>query len=258
MKMNFYNNQIENYVKEKNKEIYKYTEDTRTLGKFAYLTVGKKVLDLGAGFGNSYNYFKQTKELWLLDNSEKFVESMNQNIKSPEVQIICSDAIQTGFPNQYFDVVVCNGVIHEIDPQKILKEANRVLKQGGLLLVFEPLKKSKHFLSNPLSLYFSNFFEEKNRNGEYIKAHSKDYEFSFQELSSLLYDNGFQWITVKNSWFKILPFVHDNSHRFWIHFNYVLSDILESFILQGKGKNVHGYCVKLSSHRCEYKWKDKK
>jgi len=245
--MNFYNQQLKNYSKEKKKNIYKYTEDNRTLGKYAYLTIGQKVLDLGAGLGNSYNYFKQTKELWLLDNSEKFVQEMQKNIKDSGVKIVCRDATKTMLPSEYFDVVVCNGVIHEINPEKILKEANRVLKQDGLLLVFEPLKKSKHFLSNPLNLFFSGLFEKKHKNDNYINTHPKDFEFSFNELSLLLRTNGFEWVIVKNSWFRILPFVNDNSNIFWIRLNYFLSDCLESLFLHGKGKNAHGYCVKTRS-----------
>jgi 2-polyprenyl-3-methyl-5-hydroxy-6-metoxy-1,4-benzoquinol methylase len=56
------------------------------------------------------------------------------------------------YPNNYFDAVVMNHVIEHIhDPVALLKECNRILKQGGHLVVVTPNLKSlghQKFLQN--------------------------------------------------------------------------------------------------------------
>jgi SAM-dependent methyltransferase len=49
------------------------------------------------------------------------------------------DAHQTGFPDDYFDLVFGIGIIHHLDTEKSLREVARVLKPGGVAVFREPL-----------------------------------------------------------------------------------------------------------------------
>lgn len=49
------------------------------------------------------------------------------------------DAEKTGFPDNYFDAVVCSGVLHHLDIEKAFSEIKRILKPEGKAICIEPL-----------------------------------------------------------------------------------------------------------------------
>ncbi len=49
------------------------------------------------------------------------------------------DAEQLTFPDQTFDLIVCNGVLHHLDLRYAYPELARVLKPGGRILCLEAL-----------------------------------------------------------------------------------------------------------------------
>ncbi|XOB42194.1 MAG: class I SAM-dependent methyltransferase [Candidatus Nealsonbacteria bacterium] len=99
---------------------------------------GPKILDIG-NIGKSGFLHRKIREVFKnceitgLDIDRKKAKEFN----FPN-QVI-ADAKKIPFPNNYFDgVLMCEILEHTFEPQKMIKEAHRVLKPRGVLLVTTP------------------------------------------------------------------------------------------------------------------------
>jgi tRNA (uracil-5-)-methyltransferase TRM9 len=105
---------------------------------FGDLKEGEKVLDLGCGNGRWYKVFKEKKvDYFGIDNSEKLIEIAKE--KFPDAKFFVGDALNLPFPDDFFDKVYSIALLHHIPSEdfriKVLKEAKRVLKPGGILIL---------------------------------------------------------------------------------------------------------------------------
>ena len=101
----------------------------------------KKILDLGCSTGrNSLFLVEQGFSVYSVDNSETAIKMLNQKIKSKNqknVMTSIQDMRSLSFKNNFFDAVICTGVLqHAIleDQKKTIKEIKRVLRKNGLLI----------------------------------------------------------------------------------------------------------------------------
>ncbi|GMQ24656.1 27-O-demethylrifamycin SV methyltransferase [Algoriphagus sp. oki45] len=123
----------------------------KQLAEFGSLKKGQRVLDAGCGVGGSSffiakTYGSQTEGITL---SDKQVEACKSNALKQGLQDSCNfskqNYLSTEFPDNSFDVVWgMESVCYAWDKKDFLKEAYRVLKPGGTLVVAD-------FFSNPLS-----------------------------------------------------------------------------------------------------------
>ncbi len=105
---------------------------------------GFRVLDVAGGTGDLTSSFARqvgkNGEVWLTDINETMLQYgrdrlLNEGIVVPAM--VC-DAEKLPFPDNYFDrVVVSFGLRNMTHKEEALSEMNRVLKQGGKLLVLE-------------------------------------------------------------------------------------------------------------------------
>jgi tRNA (uracil-5-)-methyltransferase TRM9 len=105
---------------------------------FERLKEGEKVLDLGCGNGRWYQVFKEKKvDYFGIDNSEKLIEIAKENF--PDAKFFVGDALNLPFSDNFFDKVYSIALLHHIPSEdfriKVLKEAKRVLKPGGILIL---------------------------------------------------------------------------------------------------------------------------
>lgn len=105
---------------------------------FDNLVPGEKLLDLGCGNGRFFEFFKSKKVNYIgLDYSKDLIELARQ--KFPETKFLVADAMNLPFENNFFDKVYTIAVLHHIPSKglrlKFLREARRVLKPGGLLVL---------------------------------------------------------------------------------------------------------------------------
>jgi len=103
-----------------------------------YVENGDKVLDIGCGNGRLLKLLKNKRiDYTGSDIAEKLVEIAKQ--KYPQNKFIVADGRKLPFPENYFDKVFSIAVLHSIPSEEfrlqILKEAKRVLKPGGLLIL---------------------------------------------------------------------------------------------------------------------------
>lgn len=97
------------------------------------LRAGERVLDLGTGPGTAAAAAQQRGGRVVgIDFSEAMIAEARR--RNPEIDFKTGDVHALAFGDAEFDVVIANLVIHHLgDPDRALKEAQRVLKPGGRL-----------------------------------------------------------------------------------------------------------------------------
>lgn len=103
-----------------------------------YINDTTVVLDVGAGKGDFSNFHKRS-DFYLLDGNEETVAFL----KEKEHKNVYSGMLpQLPFENNFFDVIHCSHVVEHLYPEQFyetLKEMNRCLKAGGVLIISAPL-----------------------------------------------------------------------------------------------------------------------
>jgi ubiquinone/menaquinone biosynthesis C-methylase UbiE len=103
---------------------------------------GKRILELGCGAGEGSVYFAiHGAEAVATDISGGMIQVVKEVAKhhGTQVEALKMTAEKIDFPDQSFDVVYGNGVLHHVDFRKAVAEAARVLKPGGKAIFIEPL-----------------------------------------------------------------------------------------------------------------------
>jgi len=96
---------------------------------------GSKFLDFGSGSGIVSLEFKKKFNLDLIG-----VDIVDNRVVDMELKLI--DGKTLPFKDSSFDAVLISYVLHHADePVRLLKEAKRVVKSGGRVIVFEDLYK---------------------------------------------------------------------------------------------------------------------
>jgi tocopherol O-methyltransferase len=107
----------------------------------AAILPGQMVLDAGCGVGGS-SIFLAAKgaKVTGISLSERQVEQARVNARTKglkdQAQFLVMDYAQTSFPGESFDVVWgCESICYADDKEKFIREAWRILKPGGKLIV---------------------------------------------------------------------------------------------------------------------------
>lgn len=117
----------------------------------AGLNANPRVLDFGAGIGNSAPYVKQHlpgARLTCLDLSQRSLDVAAKRYPGM-AEYVHFDGADIPFPDNHFDLAYAMCVFHHIDHDDhvaILRELNRVIRPGGRLYIFE------HNPFNPLTV----------------------------------------------------------------------------------------------------------
>ena len=96
-----------------------------------------KILEIGAGTGRiAKHYGFHVRDLTLLDPAENMLKRAMDILPHAKPIVGYSEGME--FPSNTFDKIVCYDSLHHWQNQlKGLKEAYRVLKPGGIILVLE-------------------------------------------------------------------------------------------------------------------------
>lgn len=115
-----------------------------------------RILDFGAGIGNSIPYFRKyfpDSALFCADASQRSLEIAAERFPGPEHPVIVSEGARLDLPDGYFDLCFSACVFHHIAHDRHqfwLEELRRVTRPGGMLIIFE------HNPLNPLTVHAVN------------------------------------------------------------------------------------------------------
>lgn len=99
-----------------------------------------KVLELGSGRGELWNYYFENDELLSLemditlsDFSDGMVNHMQQSYAGKDLSVKRIDILDIPFENETFDLILANSMLYHVkDIDSALSEVRRVLKKDGL------------------------------------------------------------------------------------------------------------------------------
>jgi ubiquinone/menaquinone biosynthesis C-methylase UbiE len=101
---------------------------------------GKRVLDVGCGFGcNLLSAQGRAAATFGVDLEPSYLQLgpiLAERAGLAVPQVARADAASLPLASQHFDMVLCASVIQYVDPRPALREAHRVLRPGGELVLF--------------------------------------------------------------------------------------------------------------------------
>lgn len=155
-------------------------------------------LDIGSGRGDFLPMLLDvSKKVFALDFAEKLLKYSKKEIGSNRVSHICGDAEKIPFSSNTFDLVLGIQVIgHTSNPNIMLKEINRVLKKGGILILstgnplsFSHIWKTTYRI---LEKRFENFSKFLTRNRKFWIKEQGHIRDSYFDLKEKLQKSGFR------------------------------------------------------------------
>ncbi|MCL4459217.1 MAG: class I SAM-dependent methyltransferase [Chloroflexi bacterium] len=117
--------------------VWRFGQDRRLNLVRTYIPLeGKKILDVGCGLGLYVRKFREfSDEVYGVDIDAEKVALASQAL--PNISVAPAESLP--FPNELFDVVYLHEVIeHVTDDALAIKEAVRVTKLGGHIVVYAP------------------------------------------------------------------------------------------------------------------------
>ena len=148
---------------------------------------GKRLLDLGCGFGWHAKMFNEHgAQVTGMDISADKLDLFQRETRGREgVQFVLGSAFDMPFEDGSFDIVFINQTIHHfIDPDKALVETQRVLADGGFILISD---ENRHNL-----VRIQHRFRHREGVDVEFKHHYWKNFYSFDEMQALLEKNGFR------------------------------------------------------------------
>jgi len=129
-----------------NKKFYSVVRKSRAFTEqwLAERCKGKRALDFCCGDGDlTIQLAKMGAEAFGIDISPVSIEIAKRKTANLSLQgktfFSVQDAEKLEFPEDYFDIIVCSGVLHHLDIEKAFQQISRVLKPGGEVICIEPL-----------------------------------------------------------------------------------------------------------------------
>ncbi|MBI1826544.1 MAG: class I SAM-dependent methyltransferase [Planctomycetes bacterium] len=110
-----------------------------------FLSGTRRILDAGTGAGRDAANFAtlSNADIFAVDTSIEALEIARRNILEPRVHFIHADLHKLPFPNEFFDFINCDQVIHHTpDPHAAFKVLTKKLKSGGRICCYVYRKKT--------------------------------------------------------------------------------------------------------------------
>lgn len=129
------------------------------LNQLDYNIKGLKILEVGAGTGrDSWLLAKYGAQSYALDYAT--IKSIKEKFYSDNLPLIGiqADGENLPFRDKFFDLVFSQGLIeHFRDPDKLIKEQIRVLKNQGYMIIDAPQKYSLYHIYKTALIYLDNW-----------------------------------------------------------------------------------------------------
>ncbi len=101
---------------------------------FEYLDKGERLLDIGIGTGlSSINFHNYGLEIYGIDGSEKMLKKCREKNITKILRKVDLGDEKIPFKNKTFDIAIADGLLYFLrDPERIIEEVRRILKDGGI------------------------------------------------------------------------------------------------------------------------------
>ena len=125
------------------------------------------VLEIGAGEGRDAIFFAPMFKFWYATEPDKEKLTTAEKIKKPKIKNLKfkdGTAEKIPFPNDHFDLIYYSNSYHfgrDVDFEKRLNEANRVLKPNGIIFITDPLSEPIGWNSDVLNKNSGSFNKDK-------------------------------------------------------------------------------------------------
>ena len=159
------------------REYNSYAHDVIFGMSFEYVKKSEKLLDIGIGTGlASIKFSKLGLKVYGLDSSQEMLDVCESKSFTEDLQLFELTASPVPYADNYFNHVICCGVLHFLrNLEKLFKEAARVIKPGGIFsFTIAPHNKEESYIKEDTAW------------GVPIFRHSPVY------VMDLLYENGFE------------------------------------------------------------------
>ncbi len=160
-----------------------FQKQKKIIGKALKEKRGKKVLDIGCGTGEFSSLFDANFYCGI-DISPGYISYAEKNSKG-EFKVM--DATNIDFPDQSFDFILIMAVLHHLNDKKakkVIREAARILKPDGKILIMEDAKIKK--LENAVVRFIQKFDK-----GEFIRTPA-DYQKIITPYLKIIEESGFR------------------------------------------------------------------
>ena len=165
---------------------------------------GKRVLDLGCGFGWHCRYAVENGAIQVVgvDLSENMLRVAREKTTSPLIRYVRMPVEEYEYPQAAYDVVISSLVFHYVESfESICRKISRCLTDGGdfVFSVEHPIFTSQgsqqwHFDENGRALHWpvDRYFKEGIRQANFLGEKVTKYHHTLTTYVSSLLSNGFQ------------------------------------------------------------------
>lgn len=146
------------------------------------------LLDIGCGMGAFLQVAHESG--WNVCGTEISPQASSYISNTLGLNVFCGEVYEANFPDEYFDVIsIWHTLEHMYTPTRTLREANRILKKGGLMVIAVPN-------INNFIFRFIYLFVRRKRMSLFSKdAREKHlYHFSTETLKQMLIKSNFKLI----------------------------------------------------------------
>lgn len=196
----------------------------KVMAEQANITQNDRVLDAGCGIGGSVLWLAKYKKADVvgISISEKQIEKAKTLAKQAKVDHLVlfsvTDYLQTGFPKESFDVVwAIESVCHADKKEDFLKEAFRVLKKGGRIIIADGFIRREPKTQR-----------EKQLVADFYKGMLLPNLYTFDQFEDAMKESGFKHVTVFDKTHEILP----SAKRFYLICRFMYPFIILAAILR--------------------------
>lgn len=112
------------------------------------LSIGR-LLDVGCGTGDLlYEFTLKANELWGIDIAADMISATNRRLQSigidvSRMHLIHGDIESATLPRNYFDLIICMGVLEHIEDKELfIKDIFKLLSPGGYIYIASPINLS--------------------------------------------------------------------------------------------------------------------
>lgn len=214
-------------VKNKHEKPEKYKRKWRGFldyfGKNIIIEESHSILEVGCGVSGLINYLPRGDKFALDPLVKGYIEDGGDK---DNVKLIRAVGEEIPFPDNYFDLVIClNALDHTINPQKVIEESFRVVKNGGTFFL-------SIFVSSKI-IYFYRRMKEAIGMGDPLHP----FHFTEEKIITMLKDSSFEIISVDVDIYKI---VSKKSRKKGLK-NFLTSSIVRIYRLISPRKNINPF-----------------